>query len=214
MVGAKGAVTMRTLVILAVALFTGACATAPDFRAVDDPDQPIVRTGYSVLPPGGANWVLHTGTPPEIAVFGKADREHARQRGSLVLSTLGMRARKHAIETGEGLLAEVGDYVRGPGGSRISVVSERLELYRDDALATDCVRLAVAFEERDNPRMSGEVLTMPMWGKACRHPHVTGYFVMVTYSERRPATVAPLMTEALRAECEHTIASLRWLPVK
>lgn len=205
---------MRTLLILAVALLAGACATGPDFRMVDDADQPVVRRGYSILPPGGGQWVMQTNTPPEVAVFGKADRALARNKGSLVLSALGMQARRHDIATGDGLLAEVRDFVRGPGGGRITVVSEAFELYRDDALATDCVRVAAAFEERDNPRLPGEVLAMPMWGTACRHPQIKGYLVMVTYSERRPVAVPSLTTEALRAECERSVASLRLLPAQ
>jgi hypothetical protein len=208
--------TMRAnaATILASALLVVACVATPDYRPVADPDQPVVRAGFSVLPPGGERWVMPTQTGNDAAVFGKMDPEHAKQRGSVVVAAVGLHARQHDIATGPGLLAEVAAWARGPQGDRITLQAEQLELYRDDALATDCVRLNLAYQERGNPNYPGQTLAMPIWGKACRHPQVKGYFVMVSYSERRPAAVPPLMTEALRAECEGSVASLKLLPMQ
>jgi hypothetical protein len=197
---------------VAAAFALAACATAPDYRPVSEPDEPVVRAGFSVLPPGGEGWVTPSKSPKDLAMFGKMDPEHAKQRGSVVVAAVGLQARQHDIATGPGLLAEVAAWARGPQGDRITLQAEQLELYRDDALATDCVRLNLAYQERGNPNYPGQTLAMPMWGRACRHPQVAGYFVQVSCSERRPVATPSLMTEALRAECGRTIDSLRFLP--
>lgn len=197
--------------LVALALLAG-CAAPPPFTQVTDSATPAVGAGFSVLPPGGANWVLGADPSRDTLVFGKADRERVRQGSSFVVSAVRTRARSPDVGSAEGLRAEVDESIRTTSG-RMKVLGSKTESYTDSVLGTDCVRFDTLIEERDNPKVPGKVLLMTSYGKACRHPASAAHYVVLTCSERRPVDSAPLLDEALRGECARTLDSLRFRPL-
>ncbi|MCM5570428.1 hypothetical protein M6I34_07900 [Burkholderiaceae bacterium FT117] len=188
------------------------CASAPPLSPVADPAVPVEGAGFSVLPPGGSNWVRGAGPLRDAVVFGKAHVERARQGSSFVVSAMRAAARAD-IGSPERLRAEVDGSIRATSG-RIRVLDSKTESYADAALGTDCVRFETRMEERDNPRQPGKLLLMTSWGKACRHPASPAHYVVLTCSERRAADSPSMLDDALRGECARTLDSLRFRPMQ
>lgn len=190
---------------------TGVLAQA--FSAVSDPDRVVQGFGFTVLPPSGNNWYF-TSDPGSAAVaFAKKDPDHARQRGSVILTVALVRAGSDDITTPEGLRAEVEKKMRA-NSARFKLVSLTVEPRLDADEATDCVRISTTSEERDNPNRPGETLLLALKGKACRHPLAPTYFVYAALSERRPAQGNPLVDDKLKAETDRAMNSLAFVPVR
>ena len=133
--------------------------------------------------------------------------------GSVIAVAALVKASRHDIGSPEGLRSEVNDYVRRNLAS-YKIVSVNVEPYRDAQRNTDCARINTVSEESGNPLHPGKVLLMTVAGKACRHPLSVSHYVQVTYSERRPVGLPPLIDDALREECETTVNSLEFLPIR
>lgn len=206
--------SLRALALIAGALCLSATeALAQGFRPVSDPDRVVQGFGFTVLPPSGDNWYVAIDPGSAAVAFGKKDPEHARQRGSVILTVALVKARSDDIATPDALRAEVEHVVRASSG-RFKTVSLTVEPYVDADKATDCVRITSTSEERDNPNRPGETLPMALNGKACRHPLAPTYFVHVGLSERRPAQGKPLVDDKLKAESERAMNSVAFVPVR
>jgi hypothetical protein len=112
----------------------------------------------------------------------------------------------------EGLLGAVQSRLLAEDPSRFKVVEQKLEPYSEQG--TDCVWIALTFEETNNPHLPGTVLLMTVFGKVCRHPYQADSLVMAAYSERRPLGRESMLDAALREECEHAVGSLRFVPLE
>jgi hypothetical protein len=195
-------------VVLVAALLSG-CASSGPFHPMADPAARIAGAGFSVLAPGGPQWLLSESSSGSPLAFGKADPALFRQGASVIAVATRERARHGDISTADGLRREVDAYVRQNSQGPVSLT---LEPYRDAALGTDCVRIDSRSEERGNPRYPGKVLLLTVAGKACRVPASPAQFVQVTYSSRHPSEVAPVLDDALRRECERFVDSLAFTP--
>lgn len=203
-------------VFLATAVLLGGCATTKlTADPVVDPDQRVVGPGFSVLPPHGSQWFVMMRPDLEGVAFGKKDPEFIKSRGSVVVVARRAKALHNDISTPNGLQAEIEASARAsPDHSpdRFTLRELILEPYRDVTAATDCVRIRIDFEERNNPVNPGAVLSLSDTGYVCRHPLSPGHYVWVTISERRLLGSPSLLDDSLRAEGERTLKSILFLP--
>lgn len=195
-----------------IVLVLSGCATPEPYRLVNDSASPVIGPGFSVLPPSGGKWVVSESSRMNVVSFGKVEQEHFRQGGSVITVAALVKATKHDIGSPEGLRSEVDDYVRRNLAS-YKIVRVNVEPYRDAQRNTDCAKINTVSEESGNPLHPGKVLLMTVAGKACRHPLSASHYVQVTYSERRPVGVPPLIDAVLREQCETTVDSLEFLPI-
>jgi hypothetical protein len=113
-------IAARKAGVLALALLAG-CATPPPFGPVTDPSVPIAAAGFSVLPPGGANWVMGADPGRTGLVFGKADRENVRQGRSFIVNVARHSARTGSVASADALRAQV-DAAIGATSGRMRVL--------------------------------------------------------------------------------------------
>lgn len=208
--------TWFAVVFVATGVFLGGCATTKlTADPVTDPDQPVIGPGFSVLPPHGPQWFVMMRPDLEGIAFAKKDPEYIKSRGSVLVVARRAKALHNDISTPSGLQAEIEASARAsPDNSpdRFTLRELIVEPYRDVSNATDCVRISIAFEERNNPVNPGVVLLLSDSGYVCRHPLSPGHYVWATISERRRLGSPSLLDDNLRAEGDRTLKSIQFLP--
>lgn len=197
------------LFLALLVLLVGACASQP--KPVTDSVTPIQKDSFSILAPSGPHWYIADEAPSGV-LFWKVDPSHYKNRNDFT-HTFGLVAGMMPggsldISTPEGLMAAAESQFRGEDPSRFKVVDRKLDPFNEQG--TDCLRMDLAYEEMNNPHIPETVLLMNIYGKVCRHPYKRGMVVMVTYSERRPRGHESMLDDTLRAECEHSVNSVRF----
>jgi hypothetical protein len=204
---------LKTCFVALLATVLYGCGSMQPMIPVTDAVVPIKAIGFSVLPPAPEGWFKLQDLPRNWVVFASVQSSERQIDTVMVIATL-FKAVRHDIRTSDGLYSEYTEAIKDEK-PRVTQVSQKVQSYRDDELDTDCLRIEIVTEERNNPHYAaGKVLLRIDTGKICRHTLNPVLAVSVLCSERRPSDVPSIMNESIRKECAHSIDSLKFLPVQ
>jgi hypothetical protein len=196
---------LQTIAVLA--LFISACASDFPVRPpepVRDPAVPVVREGFSVLPPG-SDWIVSLPTAG-IASFEQAGATATQVWSvSVLLMDLGREfsdAAQMAAFTREQRAREINPH---------RYLMLRHTEAPDPAAGPLCVRHALAARDFSSRAASGQPLVLVSEGVTCAHPQAPGFAVEAGYAQLSPDEKMPA---PLRDAGERLIRSLSYLPVK
>jgi hypothetical protein len=196
-------------------LAVASCATAPGYVPVTEPRAPVVGEGFTVLPPPGPNWQFMHRTDKGV-MFGKrtwdersTERHHSR---TFLVAVLDIVVRPAAPALANEFPKYVEDRFRSNEGQGRFTLLRAVASPRGEP-GTYCANFEIVVEERDNANFPGVVLEMTNSGFECLDAS-SGFIVRAFYSERRPKGDPPIMDEALRAEVESFLGSVKVTPLR
>ncbi len=199
------------------ASLNGCVSTQPSADLwVKDSSTPLVRNGFTLLPPSGENWMIGP-SGPYGARFGKPIMSPDGSKSTLIVQVWSGRFTDRTFDLkSERGLREATEYTAaGANSSRYKIIETKYSaMYQEQA--TDCIKYEGIMEEHNNPMLwnKGKILLVTYSGSVCRHPNSPDFTVTTLFSERRPQGQASIMNDQLRQEVEHSLASVRFTPFK
>ncbi len=212
--GARAAAAWRVaLALVVLPLVLSAChmlALVPV-----KPDSPVVvAAGFQVAPPRGEHWFMYHHPPTGFVTFSKEDpAKYSLPGGDQLECGLEIKAEKFRqfdLSTEAGLKAAC-----------LFTLIDPDPRYKNDPphmvacalLGTDCIRYSLSRQENTTVEGKPVVMRSDIQGYFFRHPSCPILGVNATLGERRLLETPTMLTDALKAEAEQVMRSIRFLPV-
>jgi hypothetical protein len=191
---------MKKLALVLIALSLTAClTTGTSGRKVENPNVPLERPGYSVLPPAGANWTYTADTPGgrfNLNFFKKIPDPafHSLVAGIIETPT---NASFESPKEFEMFARKVIEVALSP--NRYRLLEKRFEL--DTKFGQYCIKYYIKTEDRRAVNRGNEpFLLFVDYGYAFVHPNNPNLMIQTSYSERgRPFEIRPELNREAEA---------------
>ena len=192
------------------------CASTPDLTPIEDYEKRLEFNGFSVLPPGGADWssanvnTLSDDRNPTVSFVKKDGDLTFYADGKIMDFNDGIDPRdEEELQDPEKLMKAVkGTKLFQEGPRQTNMVST---FGVDESLGTPCVRFDLNAEDTQVPGRPGETFKLDSHGYYCHHPISENVILHILYSRRAPKSESYI---AGKEEGERFLQSVKFTAFK